>query len=283
MSNTTKFYVGGCSGSSSPEFSRGEFGTLTTSFGLSFGKTGVFIDNGSGVSKVASYLLGERVSEVYGFQTHFHGDHRHGIHGNKLLFVPGLVKGIHAPKLCRRSFKRLFELDFSEETWPISPNDITIESFYPGEETKTPFPVRTMRQNHPGGSVAYRITTPAGDVVVATDTELVGKHMTRFAHFASGCALLYIDVQYRTAEYEGLLPVCGGRTMSRVGWGHSTPDMLFEAIRRMACAPKRILVGHHDPARDLGDLFVFEQEIKNQLIAFPSQVEFAREGKVIEV
>ena len=70
------FYVGGCSGTNSPTFPRNEFGNLTTAFGILTGKRGVFIDNGSGVGKVSSYLMENEVNEVYGLQTHFHLDHR---------------------------------------------------------------------------------------------------------------------------------------------------------------------------------------------------------------
>lgn len=279
----TLFYVGGCSGSNSPEFDRPTFGTHTTSSGILFGERGIFIDNGTGVARVASYFLKNKVKEVYGLQTHFHSDHRIGIHGNKLLFVPKLVKEIHAPKLCRRSFKRLFEADFSKESWPVCPNAISIVQFKAGEDLVLPFPVKTLRQNHAGGSAGYRISTPSGDVVFSTDSEPVGRHVKKMAEFISGSALFYVDVQYRKGEYDGNLGIGSGQAMPRIGWGHGTPEMLFDVLMKCKVPPKKILVGHHDPARTEGDLFVFEQEVRNLLVGFKSQVVFAREGDTVEV
>ena len=282
------FYVGGCSGTNSPTFPRNEFGNLTTAFGILTGKRGVFIDNGSGVGKVSSYLMENEVNEVYGLQTHFHLDHRLGMPLNELLFVKDLVKGFYAPKLSRRSFKSLFQADFGKETWPIAPTGISIVEFKPGKELDTPFNVKTLLLNHPGdypsgGSIAYRITTPDGDIVIATDGEPVGEHAIKMAEFVSGCALLYIDVQYRQGEYDGNLAICDKKAMSRKGWGHGTPEMLFDVMRNCAVTPKKVIVGHHDPARTTQDLYLFEQEIKNHLIGFRAVIEFAREGVAIEI
>lgn len=277
----TVLYIGGCSGSSSPEFSRNEFGNLTTAFGILSGTQGIFIDNGSGITKVASFLLANKVTEVYGLQTHFHGDHRQGIHGNKLLFVPGLVKAINAPKLCYRSFREIIERDFSEETWPIAPRDIPIMEFEPGESLLSPLPVETLLQNHPGGSVAYRVATPDGDIVVSTDGEPTGKYGDQMAEFISGAELFYVDIQYRQAEYDGKLSISNGPLMSRAGWGHGTPEMLFDILSKCKVPPKKIIIGHFDPARTTGDLYIFEQEVKNHLIAFDTMVQFAHEGDTI--
>jgi hypothetical protein len=99
--------------------------------------------------------------------------------------------------------------------------------------------------------------------------------------YISGSALLYIDIQYRQAEYDGTLGICGGAKMSRVGWGHGTPEMLFSMLTQCKVPPRKIIIGHFDPARTTGDLYIFEQEIKNHLIAFDTVVQFAREGEVI--
>lgn len=280
----TQIYIGGCSGSSSPEFARPEFGTLTTAIGIAFGDTGVFIDNGTGVSKVATFLLQSKVKEVYGLQTHFHSDHRQGIHNNRLLFVPKLVKTIYAPRLTRRSFKRLVEDDFRTETWPIAPNGLQVTEYRAGKNLSTPFTVKTIKQNHAqSGSAAYRVTTPEGDVVIATDGEHVGNHAKRLGKFISGCDVMYIDVQYRKGEYDGMLPICDGKPMSRVGWGHSTPEMLFSVLVSCPVPPKKIIVGHHDPSRTTGDLYVFEREIQNLLVGYRNEVFFAREGMTIDM
>lgn len=285
VDSATKFFIGGCSGSFSPPFMR-KFGSLTTSFGLSFGDTGMFIDNGSGILRVTDFIRKSGAQQVYGANTHFHVDHCIGIPGNGLMYVPGLVQKFFIPKFSRRSSKDVFNMYFSRASWPVAPGQIPFAEFKPGNDLKTPCKVTTLLQNHPGdpgGSVAYRISTPQGDVVISTDSEPTDGHAERMAEFISGCALLYIDVQYRDAEYRGELPICDSPAMSRVTWGHGTPDMLFNILQKCSVVPKKIIVGHHDPARTDDDLCVFESEVKYQMIAFPSVVRFAREGEVVEV
>jgi predicted metal-dependent phosphotriesterase family hydrolase len=57
--------------------------------------------------------------------------------------------------------------------------------------------------------------------------------------------------------------------------------MLFSMLTQCKVPPRKIIIGHFDPARTTGDLYIFEQEIKNHLIAFDTVVQFAREGEVI--
>lgn len=284
----TILYIGGCSGSNSPEFTREAFGGLTTALGIRTRDTGIFIDNGSGVGKVSSYLLKQGITNAYGLQTHFHLDHRLGIPLNKLLFVPNLVKGLYAPKLSQRSFKNMFNDDFGKETWPVAPSGIPILEFEAGEVLLVSFGVKTMLQNHPGanpegGSTAYRVSTGDGDVVISTDSEPLGDHGVKMAEFVSGSVALYIDIQYRTSEYHGKTGVCGGSPMSRVGWGHGTPEMLYDIMSNCSRPPKKVIIGHHDPARTTEDLYRFEGEVREKLSVFSTSVWFAREGDEIEL
>ena len=105
------------------------------------------------------------------------------------------------------------------------------------------------------------------------------------ADFISGAALVYFDCQYRDSEYDGQSVIGTGDTaMKRQGWGHSTPSMIAQVLELTPVIPRRILIGHHDPKRPDGDLFVFEGEVKYLLEGrFNTKVEFAREGTVISL
>ena len=283
----TRFYVGGCSGSSSPIPARREFGNLTTALGISCGNQALFVDNGSGIPKVSKFLLDNGAESVCGLQTHYHQDHKLGIQNNSLLFRKNLVHEIFAPKLCKKSFQQIMLDDFGTETWPVSPEMFgciaDVREFYPGQALGTVWNIRTLLLDHPGGSVMYRIATPDGDVVVATDNEPKEEHMGLMAEFISGCQLLYFDLQYRKSEYEGETGICGTPAMSRKNWGHGTPEMLGGLLSRCQILPSLIMVGHHDPSRTDGDLFVFEHEVIKPLSNYPSKISFAREGEAVEL
>lgn len=294
-------FIGGCAGTNTPSaakitapslhtpkpliepWPRTEYGTLTTSFGIVVGDAGIFIDNGGGIIHVAELFRAMEIKKVYGLQTHFHMDHMLGIQNNGMLFRKNLVDTIYAPTFPGKKFRELFDASFDSQGWPIGPKTFGIEhhilDFEPGGYIgDILMGVRTLPLNHPGGAVAYRIALPFGDVVIASDTELVGEESTKaYAEFVSGARILYADVQYRTSEYAGEVGIGNGPAMSRKNWGHSTPEMLGYALSKCESAPRIVLAGHHDPSRNDQDLRVFEKETVETLKGLRSEVRFARE------
>ncbi len=289
MKTSSLLFIGGCSGTTNPSSAsdRTEFGTNTTSLGVVVDDVGFFIDNGSGIGNVVDFLKSKKLERVYGLQSHFHLDHCSGIPINKLLFIPGGVNKIFAPRLETKSFQEVIDTTFESHTWPVSPKMFKIQNqivdFTPGETIKEVW-VKTLPVNHPGGSVAYRITLPEGDVVIATDLELSDESsLSKMASFSSGARLMYIDIQYRDCEYEGCVAIGSDTTrMSRKNWGHSTPSMLhklLESYKMMhGLAPKQIIIGHHDPKRTDRELQIFEKEVIASLREFPIEVSFAHEN-----
>lgn len=269
-----------------------EFGTNTTSFGLTNGEVGFLIDNGTGVPNTVEFLKAKGVKSVYGLQTHFHLDHTAGLPLNQLLFVKGGIVKTFAPVLSNKKFDHVLDKSFETESWPVSPkmfhSNPEIENFNPGDVLKEIW-VKTLPVSHPGGSVAYRFSLPFGDVVIATDSELADEpHATAMAGFIAGASLVYFDVQYRDSEYEGALGIGNeGNKMPRKGWGHSTPSMIRRVLEMSATLPggipKQIVIGHHDSKRNDIDLALFEQEVKALLFNFPTAVRFAREGDVYNI
>lgn len=314
-SETAFFFIGGCGGTSpapavkihagpsgsgpmadetpvGPHSFRTEFGTNTTALGIVLpGGMGIFIDNGTGIPRVAEFFRERQVTGVNGLQTHFHMDHRAGVQSNAMLFRSGYVRSIHTPILPGRSFREVLAGDFSPDTWPVSPQTFGIEhsiqEFALGSELQVgDVSVKTLPLNHPGQAAGFRITLPHGDVVVTTDEELSDDaHRTEYAKFVSGAAILYVDVQYRDEEHAGQAGIGGGPAMSRKGWGHSTPGMLRAALSQCEKVPGTILVGHHDPSRPDADLRKFEAEMQAEFAeAFPgTKLCFAREADTFRV
>ncbi len=301
----TYVFIGGCSGTANPytskvtspslvtnkplaePISRDKFGIHTTAFGIVIGKTGIFIDNGTGVGAVAQFILSQGATTVYGLQTHIHADHCIGIYNNSLLFKKDLVKQIVTPKLSEYSFQDEYDHDFDTALWPISPEKVgvthTISEFEPGVTLSILDGIETLSLNHPGGAVAYRIHLPEGDVVIATDHELVGDHVKKYAEFVSGARFLYADVQYRDSEYAGEKGICGGPAFPRKTWGHSTPTMLGEALSHCEKVPTMVIVGHHDPSRSDSDLESFEEEIEHAFVGLKCTVRLARDNDTFKV
>ncbi len=308
IDTTTEVYVGGCSGSFAPQaqrilppgedesdiimrpVSRSVFGSHTTSIAVLIGKTGVIFDNGTGVAQAAEFLKARGANAVYIFNTHYHHDHIGGMVANPfLLFGASIVKGIYGPQLGNADFASVLKTQYAEPYWPISPEKCKITlplfSFIPGETIPILGGLKTLMLNHAGGCAAYRLKTPAGDIVIATDNELSTPEIQRqCADFFAGAKLVYIDVQYRNDEYDGKTVIGPGNTItSRRTWGHSTPQMVIQTYEQIVTAPELTLVGHHDPRRSDEDLFTFEKEMKERLRHLGTKVRFARECMLIKL
>ena len=149
--------------------------------------------------------------------------------------------------------------------------------------------VKSFLQHHghdlakkaPGFSAAFRIETPRGAIVIATDHEIGEdpEYIRAFADFISGAKILYHDMQYRRFEFDGTAAICSGKPAARKGWGHSTPDMLYQALCRCKEPVKQVILGHHDPERDVLDLTMFEEEVVTHFGPLGQKTAFAREGK----
>ena len=302
-----ELYIGGCAGSNiSPAerivrpdedmnvlvgrpITRQVFGVHTTSLALLIGKTGLIIDNGSGVGQAAEFLKMRGVTALYILQTHYHLDHVSGVVVNPyFLDKSGIVRGIYGPILSTVNMQTVLDQLFAPHFWPMSPKLIgvtnPVHSFAPGETIPIMGGIRTLLLNHAGGSVAYRIPTPVGDIVIATDNELSNELTQRsLANFINGAKLAYIDVQYRDREYDGTAAVGQGRTfLIRKNWGHSTPSMLRQTYELTTVAPELTLIGHHDPKRNDDDLFVFEAEVKRAIGHLCQNISFAQECQLIQ-
>src|SRR3989344_1482503 len=268
----TELIVGGCSGSYTPAHSRPIFGHLTTSFGFldRENKTGIIIDNGTGVQTVSKEMKVGGVECVTILQTHFHHDHIEGLQLNELLFGnPAIKINIIAPILDSGVyFGELVNRHFATVVWPVYPARIsTLYHFFPSQRSPlsafSGVGIEFLALNHPGGSVGYRFMMPDRKViVVTTDNELNTVDSKRnYGEFVSGADVLIADCQYTQGEYDGKAEL-GGLAVSRRGWGHSTPEMLGDVLRHWTLIrPRRVLLTHHDPSRTDEGLLEFHENL----------------------
>ena len=95
-----------------------------------------------------------------------------------------------------------------------------------------------MALNHPQGATGYRIATPAGLIVYASDFEHGDPAGDlRVLESARDAKVLMYDAQYTPEEYDGA---------GRRGWGHST----WREAARVAkeANVQRLVLFHHDPS-----------------------------------
>jgi phosphoribosyl 1,2-cyclic phosphodiesterase len=176
--------------------------------------------------------------------THYHWDHIQGLP----FFMPLVPEQNHfhflsfqSEYLGKDSLKRVLETQMATPYFPV---DVSIfrckrdfteigggDSIQIGETR-----IRTSWLNHPQGCLGFRLETPAGIVVYATDNEPGVPNMDRdLRKLAEGADIYIHDSQYTPEQLE---------TTQR-GWGHST-WLEGISVARDAQA-KNLVLFHHDP------------------------------------
>lgn len=294
-------------------FRRDIYGGRTTCYFLRHKDTFIVIDHGLGVDPVAEFVLDILAAEqkkeyvIHCLQTHFHYDHCAGMQANMLLFKKGLTLRFYSPELTpyrvngppeaagKDMMQQLLEDCFPrvKKYWPVTLETLDQigarrehVSFRPGETlTLDDIQVHTIPLIHPDGCSGFRFELPGvGPIVVATDYEPPGEPEPQVVEFFDGARLLLTDMQYSDGEYKGKLPI-GRLALSRRGWGHGTPRLVFPTILRCRHAPAMVRIVHHDPKRSDMELRMFYEESVNLLndVYQPMprfDYEFAHDGDV---
>jgi len=191
--------------------------------------------------------------------THTHWDHIQGFPFFVPAFVPGNRLEIHGPPSLDKPLEKVLKGQMDPEYFPVALGDMAANIEV--NEVREPnfqagvFSVQATYVNHPGVTMAYRVTVGDQSVVYATDTEPYRRRLpgaegedsvaTEYANgrdgmlidFVRGADLYIADSQYTPDDYR----------MKR-GWGHTCyPDVVEVAL---AAKAKRVALFSHDPMHD---------------------------------
>lgn len=244
-----------------------QYGGNTSCVSVDCGGTLVVFDAGSGLVQLGKQLRDSGQKRLDLFFSHVHIDHVIGFYAFHALHDPEMDIRLYGENREGLSFRRQLETLIGPPYWPLGLEDFParIEVCEIRPDQFIPLPggvfVRTLRGNHPNGSLYFRLEDARRSVVYALDCELEEEILPRIARFAQDTDLLVCDANF-TAED---LARCRG-------WGHSSWRQCLEL--RRACKAKLALLTHY--ASDYDDLFLREQE---RLAALDDPASrFAREG-----
>lgn len=178
------------------------------------------------------------------FVTHYHWDHIQGLPFFAPLYVENNAFHFYSFRskfLGRDSLKQVLETQMAVPYFPVDISAMNAkrnftevaggESFTIGENK-----ISTRWLNHPQGCLGFRIETPAGTLVYATDNEPGDPVLDQsLRDLVAGADLFINDAQFTPEQL----------ATSRKGWGHSSWRAGLKTAREAAA--KTVVLFHHDP------------------------------------
>jgi len=205
--------------------------------------TQIILDCGTGL-RVLGSRWAARNPETHILVTHFHWDHIQGIpffaplysESNRFHFY-----SFRSKHLGHDSLQQVFETQMAMPYFPVDMSAMTAkkrfmevsggESFCIGENRIT-----ARHLNHPQGCLGFRIETPGGTIVYATDNEPGDAKLdAELQQLAADADILINDAQYTPEQL----------ATTRRGWGHSS--WREGVIVARAAGAKTLVLFHHDP------------------------------------
>lgn len=247
-----------------------EYGGNTSCFLVELGGETVILDAGSGLASLGSAvpLPGGR-RHVHILLSHLHLDHIMGLFSFPLLHDPAAKICLYGEGYGGTALQSRLGDIMRPPYWPLEIDDfracIQVRELAPGMRFSLGdgVTVSTLRGNHPGNSLLYRLEGGGKTLVYALDCEMNENMRAALTDFAQNADLLIWDATFAP---DGLIK----------GWGHSTWQEGL-ALGRMA-GVERVLMTHY--AHAYSDRFLSEQE---NLCKADSRCLFAREGMVIQL
>ena len=239
------------------------YGGNTSCVEVRIGGQVLILDAGSGIRRLGQSLLKEfrdKQLSITLLVTHTHWDHIQGFPfflpaysprvNVRILGYGGAVHGLRGA---------LFE-QMQSAFFPVGLNQmashVTFEELEDMQFNVGAVKVRTIFTNHPGICLAYRLSTPGGDIVYMPDHEAYERNEVerqkaagessrnaldyarlqdeKVVEFLRGADVIIADSQYDEAEYP-----------SRLGWGHTCADDTVQLAMRAGA--KQLFLFHHDP------------------------------------
>jgi phosphoribosyl 1,2-cyclic phosphodiesterase len=209
--------------------------------------TQFILDCGTGLRMLGNRWTNDntpRPVETHILVTHYHWDHIQGLpffaplyeQKNEFQFY-----SFRSHVLGRDSLRQVFEAQMALPYFPVDFSSMNAERKFRELEGGESFCVGENRitarhLHHPQGCLGFRIETPAGTIVYATDNEPGDPALDMsLRELAAGADIFVNDAQFTPAQL----------ATTKKGWGHSSWKEGVKAARDAGA--KTLVLFHHDP------------------------------------
>lgn len=278
------------------------YGGNTACVSVEAGDRTLIFDAGSGIRPCGNYLLGKGGPvNARIFISHTHWDHIQGFPFFVPAYLPGNAIDLYGPPSAVRdkSLEAIMEMQSSYEYFPVHISQLAARiRYFDCREGPLDIPGLEMHAcllNHPVTCLAYKIVHNGKTFVYGGDHEpfsniyrdadgggALDEDMLReldanaeeqnqkVVDFCRDADLVSWDAQYSDQEYP-----------EKKGWGHGSYGAGLELAARAGV--KRICLNHHDPMSDDQKLARAEEQCKALAEGRGVELDFAREGLVIDL
>lgn len=209
--------------------------------------TQFILDCGTGLRMLGGRWSAPSVNpsaETHILVTHYHWDHIQGMPFFAPLYAENNEFHFYSFRskfLGRDSLKQVFEAQMAMPYFPVDLSAMNAKRKFKELAGGDSFKIRENKitarwLNHPQGCLGFRIETPAGTVVYATDNEPGDPKLDEsLRELAKGADIFINDAQYTPEQLAS----------TRRGWGHSS---WLEGVRvAREVGAKTLVLFHHDP------------------------------------
>lgn len=205
----------------------------------------VVVDAGTGIRRLGTALLAERVKKISVVFTHAHWDHLLGFPFFKPLYAQGTAMDLYGCPFVQASIREFLKQSMSPPHFPVNLDDLKAELTYHGA-CSGPFQIDSIQitpihLSHPNRGIGYGFVEDGKRFVFLTDNELTyvhpgGLEREAYVEFCRGADVLFHDAEFTGEEY-----------FHARGWGHTVfTDALGLALD---AGVKQFGLFHHNQER----------------------------------
>ena len=244
-------------------------------------------DAGSGLRSFSDSLSEtQRTNTYHLFLTHLHWDHIQGFPFFKPAYQAGNKIIIHTlHEETEEALRAIMKPPYFPANYDSLAADIRYDLIKGGSSFKVnDLTVKTLRQEHPNDSWAFRFEAADQAVVISTDSQHPDNPTSDatypFLEFFEAADLLVFDSQYSLDHLHG----------EKRTWGHS--DAITAVELAAAAKVKQLILTHHDPANDdfeIHDILAITEkhrttlnEVTGSKAPYPKEIILAYDGLTVE-
>lgn len=231
-------------------------------------------DAGSGIKKLAEYLTENQSNNITAsiFISHPHWDHINALPHFDPFYAKGNRFTIYGACDDDTSLEKLMFGQMDNPHYPITMKEMSAELHFQRLQEETlnidDIQIQTMRLNHPGYCLGYRVVYENKIFCYVTDNELPLKgtelydqsFVDKLQRFVNNADILIIDSTYTDEEYQ-----------TKVGWGHSCLSQVVGLAHDAKV--KQLSLFHHCPIQKDHEIDLKIQTAKSLLKAYQSTTE----------